>query len=76
MSGFLRREPIMAQKFEEPPAYRVYFLDGEDKIKKSRPVADCATDEEAIEKVRALTDERKLQLYDGCRLVITLPAKG
>ena len=69
------REPIMAQVPQEPPSYRVFYLDAAGKIKKSKPLDDCANDEEAIEKARGLVDERRLELFDGCRLVIAFPAK-
>ncbi len=66
----------MATKPQEPPSYRIFYLDADGKIKKSKLLADCADDEAAIEKTRALTDDRRLELFDGCRLVIAFPAKG
>lgn len=59
----------------EPSDYRVFFLDGEGRIKKSRALA-CATDEEAIAQAHGLADGRTLELFDGCRLVLRLAATG
>ncbi len=53
----------------EPASYRLFFLDGEGKIKKSRSL-DCADDETAMAQARRLADGRTLELYDGCRLVL------
>jgi hypothetical protein len=57
----------------EPSSYRLFFLDAEGRIKKSKALA-CANDEEAIDRLRELTDGRTLELYDGCRLVLKVPA--
>jgi hypothetical protein len=55
----------------EPSSYRLFFLDGQGRIKKSRSLA-CANDEEAIKQAHGLADGRTLELYDGCRLVLKL----
>jgi hypothetical protein len=65
----------MSTKIDEPPNYSVFYLDAEGKIKKSKPLKDCATDAEAIAKAQTLKDDRRLELFDGCRLVVALPAK-
>lgn len=64
------------ETFREPPDYRLFYLDGDGKIKGSKPLADCADDEAAIAKALSLAEERRLELYDGCRLVIAIPPKA
>lgn len=61
---------------QEPREYRVFYLDAEGKIKKSKALDNCANDEEAIEKARHLVDDRRLELFESCRLVIAFPAKA
>ncbi|WP_036255320.1 hypothetical protein [Methylocapsa acidiphila] len=56
----------------EPASYRVFFLDGQGKIQKSKALS-CADDDEAVATARMLADGRILELYDGCRLVLRLP---
>lgn len=65
----------MVKDVQEPPNYSVFFLDAEGKIKKSKPLKDCASDDEAIAKAQTLKDDRRLELFDGCRLVMAFPAK-
>ncbi len=65
----------MATKPQEPASYRIFYLDASGKIQKSKPLEDCANDEEAIEKARGLVDDRRLELFEGCRLVIAFQAK-
>ncbi|MGB8277645.1 MAG: hypothetical protein WCF20_06920 [Methylovirgula sp.] len=65
----------MATKPQERPSYRIFYLDASAKIRKSKALEDCANDEEAIEKARGLVDDRRLELVDGCRLVIAFPAR-
>jgi hypothetical protein len=55
----------------EPASYKVFFLDAQGRIKKSKALA-CASDNEAIELARGLVDGRKLELFDGCRLVLRI----
>ncbi len=55
----------------EPASYRLFFLDEQGRIKKSRSL-ECAHDEEAIKLAHGLADGRTLELYDGCRLVLKL----
>lgn len=57
----------------EPASYRLFFLDDQGRIKKSKEL-DCADDEAAIAEARRLADGRTLELFDGCRLVLRLPA--
>lgn len=57
----------------EPASYKVFFLDAAGKIQKSKALPS-ADDEAAIAEAQKLADGRVLELYDGCRLVIRLPA--
>lgn len=55
----------------EPASYRLFVLDEQGKIKKSKAL-DCASDEDAIEEANRRADGRTLELYDGCRLVLRI----
>jgi hypothetical protein len=55
----------------EPASYRIFFLDAQGKIQKSKALR-CTDDETATAEARRLADERTLELYDGCRLVVRL----
>lgn len=55
----------------ESASYRLFFLDDQGRIKKSRALA-CADDDAAIAEARGLGDGRTLELYDGCRLVLRI----
>ena len=55
----------------EPSSYRLFFLDENGRIKKSRAL-ECANDEAAIDRTHQLADGRTLELYDGCRLVLRI----
>ncbi len=57
----------------DPADYKIFFLDGEGRIKKSKALP-CGDDAAAIEEAHRLADGRVLELYDGCRLVLRLPA--
>ncbi len=56
------------------PEYKVFFLDEQGKIKKSKDLKAVSTDEEAIAKARELLDGRTLELFEGCRLVQAFPS--
>jgi hypothetical protein len=55
----------------EPASYRIFLLDSEGRIKKSKALR-CSDDETAIAEARRLADGRMLELYDGCRLVLRI----
>jgi len=55
----------------EPSSYRLFFLDAEGRIKKSKALS-CANDSEASDRARQLADGRTLELFDGCRLVLRI----
>jgi hypothetical protein len=55
----------------ESASYRLFFLDEQGKIKKSKAL-DCASDEDAIEEAHRRADGRTLELYEGCRLVLRI----
>jgi hypothetical protein len=57
----------------EPASYKVFFLDTQGKIQKSKALP-CGDDDAAIAEAQKLADGRVLELYDGCRLVLRLPA--
>jgi len=59
----------------EGPDYRAFFLDDAGKIKKSKALKNCQTDAEALALAESLHDGRRLELFDGCRLVVALPAR-
>jgi hypothetical protein len=65
----------MATQMQDPPNYSVFYYDAEGKIKKSKRLRECTNDADAIATARTLTDERRLELFDGCRRVIVFPAK-
>jgi hypothetical protein len=72
-----RSQPIlestnMSDVVPDGLAYRVFFLDEQGKIKKSKELK-CMNDEEGISQARKLMDGRRLELFDQCRLVIAFP---
>lgn len=58
----------------EPAAYRLFFLDEQGRISKSKKLKSCQNDEDALTQARCWADGRTLELYDGCRLVLRLEA--
>jgi hypothetical protein len=58
------------------PEYKVFFLDEQGKIKKSKELKAIASDEEAISMARTLLDGRRLDLFEGCRFVRGFSAGG
>jgi len=59
----------------EGPSYRVFFMDDQGRIKKSKALKTCTSDQEATLEAERLVDGRRLELYDGCRLVLSIPGK-
>jgi hypothetical protein len=57
----------------EPASYRIFLLDPEGRIKKSKALR-CADDESAIAEAYKLAEGRTFELYDGCRLLLRFPA--
>jgi hypothetical protein len=57
----------------EEPAFRVFFLDEQGRIKKSKALKTMV-ESDAVVEAQNLADGRKLELYDGCRLVLTIEA--
>ena len=57
------------------PEYKVFFLDDQGKIKKAKDLKAVTNDEEAIAKARQLTDGRRLELFEGCRLVLAISSE-
>lgn len=55
----------------EPSSYRLFFLDDEGRIKKSKAL-DCTSDEGAIAEAQRRADGRTLEVFDGCRLVLRI----
>jgi hypothetical protein len=58
------------------PEYKVFFLDEQGKIKKSKALKAIASDEEAISMARTLLDGRRLDLFEGCRFVCAFSSAG
>ncbi|WP_020173872.1 hypothetical protein [Methyloferula stellata] len=58
------------------PEYKVFFLDDQGKIKKSKELKAIASDEEAISMARTLLDGRRLDLFEGCRFVRAFSGAG
>ena len=55
--------------------YKLYCLDGAKRIQRAADVISAATDEDAIAQVRALDMPTACEIWQGRRLVATLPAK-
>ncbi len=51
------------------PEYKVFFLDDQGKIKKTKDLKAVSSDEDAIATARALLDGCRLDLFEGCRFV-------
>ncbi|WP_245270577.1 hypothetical protein [Beijerinckia mobilis] len=67
---------MMSDCPSEGPDYRAFFLDEAGKIKKSKVLKTCQNDTEALALAESLHDGRRLELFDGCRLVAALPARN
>lgn len=59
----------------EPASYRLFFLDENGRIETSKAL-DCGSDEDAVAEAHRRADGRKLELFDGCRLVVRIDAAG
>ena len=57
------------------PAYRLYKLRDDDRIVGSPVVIECDSDSEVIEKARAMLDGLDIEVWDGPRVVVRLPAR-
>ncbi len=60
----------------DAPEYKIFFLDEQGKIKKSKDLTAIASDEDAISAARMLLDGRRLELFEGCRFVRAFSASG
>ena len=54
--------------------YRLYCLDGAQRIQRAAEVINARSDEEAIAQARALEKPTACEIWQGRRLVATLPA--
>jgi len=60
----------------DAPEYKVFFLDDQGKIKKSKDLKAVATDKDAVSAARLLLDGRRLELFEGCRFVRAFSVNG
>jgi len=58
----------------EGPDYKIFFLNEEGKIKDRKALKGAASDEDAIAAAKDMKDGRRYWIYDGCRLVVDVPA--
>jgi hypothetical protein len=56
------------------PAYRLYKLRDADQIAGSPVVIECDSDAEVIAKAKAMLDGLDVEVWDGPRVVVRLPA--
>jgi len=56
------------------PDYKLYCLDGAKRIQRAADVISAASDEEAVAQVRALNMPSACEIWQGLRLVATIPA--
>ena len=56
------------------PAYRLYKLRDADHIVGSSVMVECHSDAEVIAKAKAMLDGLDIEIWDGPRLVVRLPA--
>jgi hypothetical protein len=54
--------------------YRLYCLDGAKRIQRAAEVIHAASDEEAVAQARAMAKPMPCEIWQGRRLVATLPA--
>jgi hypothetical protein len=57
------------------PAYRLYKLKDDDRIVGSHTVIECNSDSEVIAKAKAMLDGLDIEVWDGPRIVVRLPAE-
>ncbi len=56
--------------------YRLYCLDGARRIQRAADVINAPSDEEAVAQARALDMPTACEIWQGRRLVATIPASG
>ncbi len=56
------------------PDYKLYCLDGAKRIQRAADVISANTDEDAIAQARALEKPMTCEIWQGRRLVATIPA--
>ena len=56
------------------PAYRMYKLRDADRIAGPSVVIECDSDAEVIAKAKAMLDGLDIEVWDGPRIVVRLPA--
>jgi hypothetical protein len=56
------------------PAYRLYKLRDADQIAGPAVVIECDSDAEVIAKAKAMLDGLDIEVWDGPRVVVRLPA--
>ena len=56
------------------PAYRLYKLRDDDRIAGPSTMVECHSDGEVIAKAKAMLDGLDIEIWDGPRLVLRLPA--
>jgi hypothetical protein len=58
------------------PDYRIFTFDARGHVLHAPEVIICDTDEEALKKVKPLTDGRALEVWDGKRRVARIEPEG
>lgn len=56
------------------PAYRLFKLGDADRIAGPSTMVECHSDAEVIAKAKAMLDGLDVEIWDGPRLVLRLPA--
>jgi hypothetical protein len=56
------------------PAYRLYRLKDGDRIVGPATMVECNSDSEVIAKAKAMLDGLDIEVWDGPRVVVRLPA--
>lgn len=54
--------------------YRLYCLDGAQRIQRAAEVINASSDEDAVAQARALDKPTACEIWQGRRLVATIPA--
>ena len=55
--------------------YRIYFLNGEGHINRAADLF-AETDQEALDRARALSEGRPIEIWEGARCVLAWPANS
>jgi hypothetical protein len=58
------------------PEYRIFTLTKERRIAGPMEVVDCASDKDAIEEAKILTDGHDMEIWQGNRIVMRLRPPG